>query len=180
MIMKKKLNLFLITFIFCFIFFGLFLGLQKNSHYQPKNFNTSEIINFKSKEFTSLEELQLYDVLGNKNFTILNIWASWCMPCRDEHKYILKLSNELEVNLIGLNYKDNKSNAKKFINEYSNPYNIILIDNDGTNSIELGAYGVPETFVINNKNKNIIKKYIGPLNKITFNEIKKIVKNEAY
>ena len=102
------------------------------------------------------------------------------MPCRDEHKYILKLSNELEVNLIGLNYKDNKSNAKKFINEYSNPYNIILIDNDGTNSIELGAYGVPETFVINNKNKNIIKKYIGPLNKITFNEIKKIVKNEAY
>ena len=100
------------------------------------------------------------------------------MPCREEHKYIVKISNELDVNLIGLNYKDKESSAKKFINDYGNPYNAILVDNDGTNSIELGAYGVPETFIINNKNKKIIKKYIGPLNKISFNEIKQIIKNE--
>ena len=93
-------------------------------------------------------------------------------------QYIVKISNELEVNLIGLNYKDKESSAKKFINDYGNPYNAILVDNDGTNSIELGAYGVPETFIINNKNKHIIKKYIGPLNKISFNEIKQIIKNE--
>ena len=176
--MKKKLNLVIIILIFCFIFSGLFLGLQKNSLYEPKNIYTKEIINFKSKEFFSLEELHLYDVLRKEDLSILNIWASWCMPCREEHKYIVKISNELDVNLIGLNYKDKESSAKKFINDYGNPYNTILVDNDGTNSIELGAYGVPETFIINNKNKYIIKKYIGPLNKISFNEIKQIIKNE--
>ena len=55
------------------------------------------------------------------------------MPCREEHKYIVKISNELDVNLIGLNYKDKESSAKKFINDYGNPYNAILVDNDGTN-----------------------------------------------
>ena len=176
--MKKKLNLVIIILTFCFIFFGLYLGLQKNSLYEPKNFYTKEIINFKSKEFFSFEELHLYDVLRKEDLSILNIWASWCMPCREEHKYIVKISNELDVNLIGLNYKDKESSAKKFINDYGNPYDAILVDNDGTNSIELGAYGVPETFIINNKNKHIIKKYIGPLNKISFNEIKQIIKNE--
>ena len=80
--------------------------------------------------------------------------------------------------MVGLNYKDKFSNAKKFIKKYGDPYDIILADTDGTNSIELGAYGVPETFVIENKKKKILKKYIGPLNKISFNEIKKIIKDE--
>ena len=98
-----------------------------------------------------------------------------CLSCGDAQ---VRVKRAYSISLEYLNYKDKESSAKKFINDYGNPYNAILVDNDGTNSIELGAYGVPETFIINNKNKHIIKKYIGPLNKISFNEIKQIIKNE--
>ena len=163
---KKKFNLILIIFIFSFIFLGLFLGLKKESYYVPKNFNTKKVINLKSKEFFSRKEIKLYDILKNDNLTIINIWASWCLPCREEHKYILALSKESNINLVGLNYKDKSSNAKKFIKKYGDPYDIILADTDGTNSIELGAYGVPETFVIENKKKKYLKSILDHLIKL--------------
>ena len=74
-----------------------------------------------------------------------------------------------------MNYRDNLNNAMKFINEYGNPYTQILIDKDGTLAVEFGAYGVPETFLID-KNKKIIKKFVGPINKKILEEIKLIVK----
>ena len=77
-----------------------------------------------------------------------------------------------------MNYKDKISNAKNFLNKYDNPYSIVLKDNDGTKSIELGAYGVPETYIISNKEKLIIKKYVGPLNQKKFSEIINLIKNE--
>ena len=82
------------------------------------------------------------------------------------------------INIIGINYKDNEVNAKKFLKELGNPYSKILLDPDGINSIELGAYGVPETFLLDTKSKKIIKKYIGPLDDIKYKEIVKIIKNE--
>ena len=87
----------------------------------------------------------------------------------------MELSKNQSIKLIGLNYKDSLDNAKKFINEFGNPYSQIIIDNDGTLSIEFGAYGVPETFIID-KNKKIIKKFIGPINKKIVDEIKLIIK----
>jgi cytochrome c biogenesis protein CcmG/thiol:disulfide interchange protein DsbE len=87
----------------------------------------------------------------------------------------MQLSKNQSIKLIGLNYKDNFNNAKKFINEFGNPYSRILIDKDGTLGIEFGAYGVPETFLID-KNKNIIKKFIGPISQEIINEIKLIIK----
>ena len=104
--MKKKLNLVIIILIFFFIFFGLFLGLQKNSLYEPKNIYTKEIINFKSKEFFSLEELHLYDVLKKEDLSILNIWASCCMHCREEHKYIDVSAPFSELRIKGLARKN--------------------------------------------------------------------------
>jgi cytochrome c biogenesis protein CcmG/thiol:disulfide interchange protein DsbE len=85
------------------------------------------------------------------------------------------LSKNQTVKLIGLNYRDNLNNAKNFINEFGNPYSQIIIDYDGTLSVEFGAYGVPETFIID-KNKIIIKKFIGPINKKIVEEIKLIIK----
>jgi len=87
----------------------------------------------------------------------------------------MELSKIQSVKLIGLNYRDNLNNAKKFINELGNPYAQILIDKDGTLAVEFGAYGVPETFIID-KNKKIIKKFVGPINKETAEEIKLIIK----
>ena len=87
----------------------------------------------------------------------------------------MQLSKNESIKLIGLNYRDNFTNAKKFIDDFGNPYSRILIDKDGTLGVEFGAYGVPETFLIN-KNKDIIKKFVGPINQEIINEIKSIIK----
>ena len=87
----------------------------------------------------------------------------------------MELSKNPSVKLIGLNYRDNQINANNFINEFGNPYHQILIDNDGILSVEFGAYGVPETFIID-RNKMIIKRFIGPINKEITKEIKFIIK----
>ena len=86
----------------------------------------------------------------------------------------MNLKNQKNINIIGLNYKDNKANAEKFLSELGNPYYEILEDNNGSKSIELGAYGVPESFLIH-QNK-IIRKYIGPLNQNLFTEINSLIK----
>ena len=86
----------------------------------------------------------------------------------------MKLKKNEKIEIIGLNYKDKEKNAKKFLNELGDPYKKILSDSDGTISIEWGAYGVPESFLIH-KNK-VIKKIIGPLNDSSFKEIERLVK----
>ena len=87
----------------------------------------------------------------------------------------MQLSSNPSIRIIGLNYKDDLTNAKKFINEMGNPYSEIIIDNDGTISIELGAYGIPETFVIDT-NKIILKKFVGPINDQSLKEIESLLK----
>jgi cytochrome c biogenesis protein CcmG/thiol:disulfide interchange protein DsbE len=88
---------------------------------------------------------------------------------------LIELKKQNSLKLVGINYKDQIENAKRFLNEFENPYSKILKDKNGTLSIKLGAYGVPETFIINKK-KKIIKKIIGPINEKTYNEILKIIK----
>jgi cytochrome c biogenesis protein CcmG/thiol:disulfide interchange protein DsbE len=86
----------------------------------------------------------------------------------------MELKNSDRLKIIGMNYKDHKDNAKNFLEELGNPYEKIIFDSKGINAIEWGAYGVPESFLIHNK--KIIKKYIGPLNKASFEEIKSYIK----
>ena len=136
-------------------------------------FVNSIIDNLDHKELVSLDEL-----INRNNFSIINIWASWCLPCRNEHSYLVDLKKIKNINIIGINYKDEEANAKKFLKELGNPYSEILIDTDGTKSIELGAYGIPETYLINNRTKEVIKKFIGPLNDLKFKEIIKVINNE--
>ena len=106
-------------------------------------------------------------------YYLINIWASWCAPCRLEHKYLLELNDINSLKMIGINYKDLKLNAENFLDDLGNPYDLILNDDNGKLSINWGAYGVPETFIVfNNK---IVKKYTGPLNEIYVQEIRKIL-----
>ena len=176
--MIKNINFFFIVLVSLFIFFILLKGLEKNGKYFPnKNLNKIET-NFKAKLLYENKEVSLEELFENQDLSIINIWASWCLPCRDEHSYLLSLKSINNINIIGINYKDNEVNAKKFLEELGNPYSKILVDTDGINSIELGAYGVPETFLFDPKSKKIIKKYIGPLDNTKFNEILKIIKNE--
>ena len=171
--MKKKI-IFSSIVLFClFVFFIFFKSIYKENYYTPQIL-TKNLISFKSKDLFTKEIVHSEHLFKNKKFIVINIWASWCVPCLQEHKYLMNLKNNSSINLIGLNYKDKENNAKKFIYKNGNPYDAILIDDDGVISIELGAYGVPETFII--YNSKIIKKYIGPLSQKNIIEIKKITK----
>ena len=176
--MIKKIKFIIIILFSLFTFFIFLIGLEKPNNYLPeKTLNNIE----KNLSFINLyddQEVLLGELIDNNKFSIINIWASWCLPCRNEHSYLVDLKKIKNINIIGINYKDEEANAKKFLKELGNPYSEILIDSDGTKSIELGAYGVPETYLINNRTKEVIKKFIGPLNDLKFKEIDKLINNE--
>ena len=172
--MSKNIKLISIVLIALFSFFILLKGLDKSNTYSPSIDKSKIDFNFKAKYLFSEKEVFLDELLKNEGMTLINIWASWCVPCRQEHAYLMRLRENNKVTLIGLNYKDNFNNAQNFLKKLGNPYDTILLDEDGTISIEWGAYGVPETFLIH-KNK-IVSKYIGPLNEELINEIYSIIK----
>jgi cytochrome c biogenesis protein CcmG/thiol:disulfide interchange protein DsbE len=173
--MKNRLNLIIlfIFLIFCFIIF--YKGLDSSNTYTPKINIEKKLPIFKARDFSSNIYIDSENIFIEESYYIVNIWASWCIPCRKEHSLLMELSKNKSIKLIGLNYRDNLNNAKKFINELGNPYAQILIDKDGTLSVEFGAYGVPETFLID-KNKKIIKKFVGPIDKKIIEEINLIIK----
>lgn len=94
--------------------------------------------------------------------TVLNIFASWCAPCREEHPVLLALAKDKRFALSGLNYKDEPDDARRFLGEFGNPFGAVGVDPAGRTAIEWGVYGVPETFVIG-KDGTIRFKHVGPL-----------------
>lgn len=94
--------------------------------------------------------------------TLLNVWASWCVPCRQEHPYLMDLAKDGRFNIVGLNYKDKAFNAAQFLTGLGNPYFAVGVDASGEATIDWGVYGVPETFVIA-PDGTIIYKHIGPI-----------------
>jgi cytochrome c biogenesis protein CcmG/thiol:disulfide interchange protein DsbE len=93
---------------------------------------------------------------------LLNAWASWCVACREEHPLLLELSRSGVVPIYGLDYKDARQDALAWLDEFGNPYKLVLSDADGRVGIDYGVYGVPETFVID-RNGVIRYKQIGPI-----------------
>jgi len=173
--MKKKTLLIIITIFVLFCFVVLLKGLSNSNTYIPNTKVGKQLLSFKAKKLFNNEEVISDELFFENKIYLLNIWASWCVPCRTEHHILMQLSNNPSVRIIGLNYKDDLINAKKFINQMGNPYSEIFIDNDGTISIELGAYGIPETFIID-KNKVILKKFVGPINDQSLKEIESLLK----
>ena len=171
--MKIKISLLLSIILFSFIFLTFYIGLQKSNIYKPNLNIEKDIPQYKSRTLESVNKINSEEVFENNRFYLLNIWASWCLPCRDEHDFLIDLSKQKNLEIIGLNYKDNINNAKKFLKELDSPYKLVFLDKDGTIAIEWGAYGVPENFLI--YNRKIIKKIIGPIDQVSFLEIKKII-----
>ena len=170
--MRNRIVYFLIVIFFVFVFTIFYRGLNNSNLYTP-SIGIKKIPEFKSETLINKKTLNSKDIFNQNKFYLLNIWASWCVPCRDEHPFLINLSKNKKIEIIGLNYKDNINNAKKFISELGNPYSIILLDREGTKAIEWGAFGIPETFLIY-ENK-IIKRYIGPLNSKLVDEIRNYI-----
>ena len=173
--MSKNIKLISIVLFTLFSFFILLKGLDKSNIYSPEIKESNVDFNFKAQYVFSEEVVLIYALLNYEGMSLINIWASWCSPCRDEHAYLLNLKSLNKLSIIGINYKDDEKNAKQFLSELGNPYTNIITDPKGINSIEFGAFGVPETYLIDNKSKLIIQKFIGPLDDMAFAKIINIV-----
>jgi cytochrome c biogenesis protein CcmG, thiol:disulfide interchange protein DsbE len=94
--------------------------------------------------------------------SVVNVWASWCVPCHDEAPLLTTLAKDKRLQVVGINYKDSPDNARRFLGRYGNPFSIVGVDGNGRASIEWGVYGVPETFVVGREG-TIVYKMVGPV-----------------
>ena len=170
----KKINYIIISVLFSLLFIVLYLSLGNEKIYNTQDLVGKKISEVEINLFQSNESFNTKE-LTNNEFTILNFWASWCGPSRKEHPNLVRLSKIKNLKLIGVNFKDEKDNARNFLRENGNPFDILAEDKNGKNSVNFGVYGIPETILIDSELK-ILKKYIGPLNISDVNEIRKIVK----
>jgi cytochrome c biogenesis protein CcmG/thiol:disulfide interchange protein DsbE len=96
------------------------------------------------------------------NVSVVNVWASWCVPCHDEAPLLMQLAKDRRVRLVGINYKDDPGNARRFLGRYGEPFAAAGADQNGRAAIEWGVYGVPETFVVG-RDGRIAYKLVGPI-----------------
>ena len=169
-------NKYLVTIysIAIFVFVVLYLSLNKNNVYTTQENIGKKISVIQLSYFDKPGEFNIQEI-SNFNFTLLNFWASWCGPCRKEHKHLMELSRNSNLKIIGVNFKDDKKNAMEFLKEMGNPFFILTKDLEGKKSVNFGIYGIPETILIN-KDLKILKKYVGALNDKDVREIQRIVK----
>ena len=172
--MKSKFIPFILILIFLITFVIFFKGLKNSNIYTPDTNLKKEVPLFELKSFENNSIIISEKIFEDNKYYLMNIWASWCIPCKEEHGFLMKLKKDDRIKLIGFNYKDNLKNASSFLKDLGNPYDIIVSDKDGTASIEWGAYGVPESFLVY-QNK-IIKRFIGPINNKDLLEIQKIIR----
>jgi cytochrome c biogenesis protein CcmG/thiol:disulfide interchange protein DsbE len=104
--------------------------------------------------------------------TVLNVWASWCVPCHDEAPLLMQLARDSRIRVVGINYKDQTDNARRFLGRYGNPFAASGADTNGRAAIEWGVYGVPETFVVGRDGK-IAYKLVGPITPENLDQVMK-------
>ena len=165
----------IVTLCFVIFFLSIFcIGLQKDNSYNTKKLIGTKISSFQLPSIYN-NNLVSDKLLKQNQFTLINFFASWCAPCRVEHKYLVQLAAQNNnVKILGINFKDNKSNALNFLNELGNPYNFVAEDSKGKASILFGIYGIPESILIN-PNLIIIKKIIGPIDQEQLKEILELI-----
>ena len=169
----QKIIKIIILFILLFVIGIFYISLTRDT-----NYNTSSLINKETPEFKiiSFDETTLYtrDDIKKNNFTLINFWASWCVPCKIEHPILMKLSQTKNLMIIGVNFKDKERQAKTFLNDLGNPYDLLAKDENGKQSVKFGIYGIPESILIN-KDLMIIQKFVGPLSVDDYDNIIKIM-----
>lgn len=139
----------------------LLVGLNLNPRQVPSPLIGKPAPEFKLQQLHESEKtLTSKDNLGK--VWLLNVWASWCVACREEHPLLVELANSGIVPVYGLNYKDERDDALRWLNQFGDPYSVSIVDPEGRTGIDYGVYGVPETYVID-KSGVIRYKQIGPV-----------------
>ena len=155
------------------IFFYLLI-IERNPSELPSNLINRDVPKFETESLLKNENFVSTKEFGNE-VVLVNFFATWCKPCRDEHKYFQRFSNERRIRIIGINYKDNPKKTVQWLKSLGNPYSDILLDKKGIIAIDWGVYGIPETFVINSK--GIIKhRQVGPITKKIYKKINLLIK----
>ena len=165
-----KISIFIIIIFIVGVFF---MGLNKDTNYNTNVLTEKKISNINLEYF---DENKFYkeDDLKKNNYTLINFWASWCSPCRQEHPLLVQLSKEKNLKLLGINFKDKKKQAETFLNDLGNPYDFLTKDKLGKSSVKLGVYGIPESILVN-KDLMILKKFVGPLSIEDYDSIIEII-----
>jgi len=168
--MKKQISIIpVIIFLIILSIFFYLLMIERNPSEIPSNLLNKKVPQFVTKSLLKDESFISAKEFGNE-IVLVNFFATWCKPCRDEHAFIKRFSNENKVRVIGINYKDNPKKTIDWLNNLGNPYSNVPLDKNGKIAIDWGVYGIPETFVVNSA--GIIKyRHVGP---ITQKEYKKI------
>jgi cytochrome c biogenesis protein CcmG, thiol:disulfide interchange protein DsbE len=172
--MKKyllKLPIFL--FIIILIVFFYLLIIERNPSEIPSALLNKKIKNFESESLLNDEKFYSSNYIG-KEIILVNFFATWCKPCRDEHVFIKKFADK-NLKIIGINYKDNPKKSVEWLKKLGNPYSDIAIDNKGKIAINWGVYGIPETFIIDKK--GIVKyRHVGPITKKIYKKMNLLIK----
>ena len=145
-----------------YFFFNI---LTEEKFYPGADFRSFEVPNF---ELSALDLDVKYTSEDFDNEFLMNVWASWCITCRVEHGFLMKLNND-GYNIVGLNYKDNKSDALGWLKKYTNPYSLNIHDPKGSLTLDMGVTGAPETFLV--KDGIVLVHYSGEVNKVIWDNV---------
>ena len=165
--MNKKLLIFpfIIFFLILSIFFYLLI-INRDPSQIPSALINKKVPIFKTKSLLENKPFSSENEF-NGAITLVNFFATWCGPCREEHVYIKRLYDK-KIKIIGINYKDDQKKTINWLNELGNPYSKVLIDTKGVIGIDWGVYGIPETFIVNSQ--GLIKyRLVGPITKKNYN-----------
>ena len=163
----------IIVFLFIFVLLVFYNSLNRETNYSTDYLVGNKLTNINLKSFDD-NKIYTSEDIQKSRYTLINFWASWCAPCRIEHPYLMQLSKEKNLKILGVNFKDKKMNASKFLNELGNPYYYMAKDTTGKQSVNFGIYGIPESILIDNETI-VLKKFVGPLNEQNLIDIKKII-----
>ena len=163
----------IIVLLFVFVLLVFYNSLNRETNYSTDYLVGNKLAKINLKSFDDNKNYTNKDFKKSR-YTLINFWASWCAPCRIEHPYLMQLSKEKNLKILGVNFKDKKINASKFLNELGNPYYYMTKDITGKQSVNFGIYGIPESILINNETI-VLKKFVGPLNEQNLNDIRVII-----
>jgi len=174
--MKKHLFIIpSILFLLILLTFFYLLIVERNPSEIPSNLLNKNVPNFETESLLKNDKFISSKEFGNE-VILVNFFATWCKPCRDEHIYIKRFSEEKGIRVIGINYKDNAKKTIKWLKKLGNPYSNIPIDKKGIIAIEWGVYGIPETFDVSSE--GIIKyRHVGAVTKNVYDRINLLIQD---